>query len=110
MLSNWYQDPADTFADVPLDTRHHHFKPKLRFPQEWEMTEERRKNLNALRQKQVARDQQLEIEGQLVDGVQQIQQALASKPVEAVIPDMALAGRGGKAAVKAGGKKLAVRR
>lgn len=73
------------------------------------MTEERRKSLNALRQKQVAKDQQLEIEGQLVDGIQQIQEALA-KPVETVIPEMVLPGKGGKVAAKAGGKRLAVRR
>lgn len=74
------------------------------------MTEERRNSLNAHRQKQVAKDQKLETQGQLVDGVQQIQQALAAKPVQAVIPEVVLAGRGGKAAGKAGGKKLAVRR
>ncbi|CAG8978164.1 hypothetical protein HYALB_00012026 [Hymenoscyphus albidus] len=101
------RDPTDTFADVPLDTRHHHFKPKLRFPKEWEMTEERRNALEDHRQKQISKDQQLELQGQLVDGVEQIKEALLAKPVETVVPEMVTARKGSRAG---GGKRLAVRR
>ncbi|KAJ5679639.1 hypothetical protein N7462_007883 [Penicillium macrosclerotiorum] len=40
---------GDSFADLPLDLRHH--KPKFRpqFPESWKMTEERRKQLAARR-------------------------------------------------------------
>lgn len=37
------KDPnADSFPDIPLDTRHVKQKPQLRFPREWLLTEERK--------------------------------------------------------------------
>jgi small subunit ribosomal protein S35 len=41
---------GDTFADVPLDLRHH--KPKIRhyFPEGWKLTEERKRQLAATRE------------------------------------------------------------
>lgn len=29
------QDPKETFADIPLDTRHYKPKKRLEFPAEW---------------------------------------------------------------------------
>ncbi|EHL00067.1 putative 37S ribosomal protein S24, mitochondrial [Glarea lozoyensis 74030] len=66
------RDPTDTFEDVPLDTRHHTFKPRLRFPKEWAMTEERRQELVAQRQAQIERDAQLQELGHLVNGGKKI--------------------------------------
>ncbi|KAL4909037.1 hypothetical protein BDW74DRAFT_145844 [Aspergillus multicolor] len=40
---------GDSFADVPLDLRHHKPKKRLQFPQEWIMTEERKMQLDATR-------------------------------------------------------------
>lgn len=41
---------GDAFADVPLDLRYHTpAKPKLRFPEAWKMTEDRKKQLEARR-------------------------------------------------------------
>lgn len=44
---------GDAFADLPLDTRHH--KPKIRsqFPQPWNMTEQRRQQLEARRAERI---------------------------------------------------------
>lgn len=41
---------GDSFADIPLDLRHHTpSKPKIPFPNSWNMTEERKKQLEAKR-------------------------------------------------------------
>lgn len=41
---------GDSFADIPLDLRHHTpSKPKTPFPDSWNMTEERKKELEAKR-------------------------------------------------------------
>ncbi|RDW81116.1 mitochondrial 37S ribosomal protein mS35 [Aspergillus mulundensis] len=40
---------GDSFADVPLDLRHHKPKKTLQFPQEWIVTEERKQQLEATR-------------------------------------------------------------
>ena len=45
------RDPeADSFEDIPLDTRHHKFKKVLEFPESWKMTPERRAQLEGVRQ------------------------------------------------------------
>ncbi|TVY34131.1 37S ribosomal protein S24, mitochondrial [Lachnellula subtilissima] len=103
------RDPTDTFADVPLDIRHHHFKPKLRFPQEWALTDERREQLAQYRLQMEQKDQKLELEGQLVDGLKQIEQVISRPIAEVALPEMVLAG-GKVAGGKAKGKKVAVRR
>ena len=73
------KDPQDTFADVPLDTRHHQIRQKPRFPKEWLMTEERRRFLESQRE-QLRLDEVQRIEaGQLVDGKQVIEGYLAEK-------------------------------
>lgn len=46
----WQQDPKDMFEDVPLDNRHWKAKKvRPRFPKEWLMTEERKRELAAYR-------------------------------------------------------------
>ncbi|PQE26334.1 hypothetical protein CJF30_00001091 [Rutstroemia sp. NJR-2017a BBW] len=89
---------GDTFEDIPLDTRHHVFKQKPTFPVEWRLTDKRKEQLEAYRQNLTAKDMQREIEGQLMDGIEIIQKALAkpAAPREA-LPEM----------VKAGGKRVA---
>lgn len=72
------KDPTDTFEDIPLDTRHHKFKYKPKFPREWRMTEERRKELQAIRAESFQLDQKMVAEGTLIDGAQRIQAALAA--------------------------------
>ncbi|KAE9377957.1 hypothetical protein N431DRAFT_479089 [Stipitochalara longipes BDJ] len=101
------KDPIDTFEDVPFDTRHHHFKSKLSFPQEWNVTEQRRVELVQYRQAIAEKDQQLELAEQLVDGIKQIEEGLAKQqPIRESLPEMLLAARrpGAK------GKKVGVRR
>ncbi|KAK1762407.1 37S ribosomal protein S24, mitochondrial [Phialemonium atrogriseum] len=74
------KDPTDTFEDIPLDTRHHTFKTKPKFPKEWRLTPERRAELEALRQQSFLLDESKKNEGALVDGSQRIQHALAPPP------------------------------
>ncbi|KAL1903264.1 37S ribosomal protein S24, mitochondrial [Sporothrix stenoceras] len=71
------KDPTDTFEDIPLDTRHHKFKYKPKFPREWRMTKERAKELEAFRRESFELDQQMVTEGKLVDGAERIAAALA---------------------------------
>ncbi|KAI9740874.1 MAG: 37S ribosomal protein S24, mitochondrial [Claussenomyces sp. TS43310] len=102
------RDPADDFADVPLDTRHHTVKVKPKFPVEWRMTDQRRAELEAVRQQAQLTDQQRALSGAIVDGMQQIQDSLTKKSIAAAaepVPEMIMAGKG-----KGKGKKVAVRR
>ncbi|KAK4142090.1 mitochondrial ribosomal subunit protein-domain-containing protein [Dichotomopilus funicola] len=70
------KDPTDMFEDIPLDTRHHKFKPKIRFPKDWHVTEERKKQLGTIREQALLLDESKRKEGALVDGVRTIQEAL----------------------------------
>jgi len=67
------KNDEDMFEDIPLDTRHHRIRAKPKFPKEWRMTEERRKELEAIRLQSRLLDQQREKEGTLVDGGQTVQ-------------------------------------
>lgn len=66
------KDPSDTFADVPLDTRHHTIKNKPQFPKSWRMTKQRLERLEAVWQKVDAADVKRLEEGKLVDGEKHI--------------------------------------
>lgn len=105
------QDPKDDFADVPLDTRHHTFKSKPKFPVEWRLTEQRQKELEAARQQAQLANQERALQGAIVDGVQQIKEALSKKSVPAVAAPVSefVTTIKGKAKVK-GAKKVTVRR
>jgi small subunit ribosomal protein S35 len=77
------------FEDIPLDTRHHTFKKQIKFPKEWYLTEERKKELAAQREQALLLDEQKRAEGTMIDGAQIIQQALlASQQVEEPVPVM----------------------
>lgn len=74
------KDPTDMFEDVPLDTRHHTFKVKPKFPKEWRMTEERRKFLEDTQQKSLLLDRAKEAAGTLVDGEERIKLFFSAPP------------------------------
>ncbi|KND89649.1 37S ribosomal protein S24, mitochondrial [Tolypocladium ophioglossoides CBS 100239] len=76
------KDPKDTFADVPLDLRHHHIKAKPRFPKEWRLTNERRLQLDEDRQRAAITDIEKAEGGLLVDGKKAIDNFLIRKMVE----------------------------
>ncbi|OLN82220.1 37S ribosomal protein S24, mitochondrial [Colletotrichum chlorophyti] len=89
------KDPKDTFKDIPLDTRHHEFKNKPKFPKEWRMTDERRKELEAFRMRALEVDAGKLEEGRIVDGAAKIEKFLA-EPVEQAAETVAVRSRGGK--------------
>jgi small subunit ribosomal protein S35 len=70
------------FEDVPLDTRHHKFKVKPRFPVEWRMTEERRQELEDTREKSRLLDEQKAGQGLLMDGAERIETYFSGAPKE----------------------------
>ncbi|PNY27475.1 37S ribosomal protein S24, mitochondrial [Tolypocladium capitatum] len=76
------KDPKDTFADVPLDLRHHQIKAKPRFPKEWRLTNERRLQLDEDRQRAAIADMKRAEGGLLVDGRKAIDDFLVQKMVE----------------------------
>ena len=76
------------FEDVPLDTRHHTFKPKIKFPKEWYLTEERKKELEDQRRQALLLDEGKRTQGLMIDGVQTIQKALLHAKVEEPVPLM----------------------
>ncbi|GLA49983.1 37S ribosomal protein S24, mitochondrial [Aspergillus niger] len=56
---------GDSFADIPLDLRHHKPKVTRRFPESWVMTPERKKQLEATRAER-QRQQQERVDGNKV--------------------------------------------
>ncbi|KAJ4265433.1 37S ribosomal protein S24, mitochondrial [Fusarium torreyae] len=76
------KDPKDTFADIPLDTRHHKVQPKPRFPTEWRMSSERRTQLDEYRRRMAIEDLQKAEGGRLIDGTQVIDNYLTKKVIE----------------------------
>lgn len=77
MLTSNDQDPTDTFEDIPLDTRHHTFTKKPKFPKEWRLTAERQAQIEEQRKQALLLDETKRREGSLIDGVERIQYALA---------------------------------
>ncbi|KKK24141.1 hypothetical protein P175DRAFT_0520251 [Aspergillus ochraceoroseus IBT 24754] len=67
---------GDSFADIPLDLRHHKPKQKLRFPQSWAMTETRRKQIEANRAERARRENSSTI----VDGNSVVARAALALP------------------------------
>ncbi|KJZ78225.1 hypothetical protein HIM_02263 [Hirsutella minnesotensis 3608] len=76
------KDPADTFADVPLDTRHRPAKERPRFPREWRVSEQRRRELADVREQAVLADAQRQEQGRLVDGKKVVEEYLLKKYAE----------------------------
>jgi len=73
------KDSTDMFEDIPLDTRHHKFKPKIKFPVEWRMSEERRKFIDDTREKSLLLDQAKTEEGTMVDGKKLIEESFIAR-------------------------------
>ncbi|KXJ90973.1 mitochondrial ribosomal subunit protein-domain-containing protein [Microdochium bolleyi] len=95
------KDTTDTFDDVPLDTRHHKAKPKIKFPVEWRMTAERRKFIDETRVQAQLTDETRAADGTLVDGKQRIaesfvlrEQQLAKEKQRIPMPAYARGGGG----------------
>lgn len=76
------RDAADMFEDVPLDFRHHRFKKKNEFPEEWKITPERRMQLEEGRRAREQAEQERVDAGRLVDGRAIVKQALAAMAVK----------------------------
>ena len=75
------KDGTDMFEDVPLDFRHHKWKPKLEFPEKWKMTEQKKEQLEANWRQRALREQEREEAGQLVDGPKVIEKMLEEMTV-----------------------------
>ncbi|KAI7093633.1 hypothetical protein KC317_g21063 [Hortaea werneckii] len=83
------QDTTDTFADVPLDTRHVKRTPKPKFPREWLLTAERKAELEGLRRRELVEEGRKVEEKLLVSGVGAIEQQRAIDAKRAEEPVMA---------------------
>ncbi|OQE43055.1 hypothetical protein PENCOP_c003G06529 [Penicillium coprophilum] len=68
---------GDSFADIPLDLRHHKYKTRLQFPEHWNMTEARRSQLAARRKERLAAE---ETRAALVDGNAVVSDAIKALP------------------------------
>ncbi|RKF63955.1 37S ribosomal protein S24, mitochondrial [Erysiphe neolycopersici] len=79
------RDQKDTMLDIPLYTKHHSSKKIPRFPQEWIMTENRRRELESHRIETLKKDKKLEKEGLLVDGTQCIKLIEEKEVLEAEV-------------------------
>lgn len=74
-LINEAKDAEDLFADVPFDFRHHKPKPRLQFPEEWLLTEERKKVLEEKRAARLAdENRRAGLPEGLVDGIREIEE------------------------------------
>lgn len=74
------KDSADMFEDVPLDFRHHKYKAKLEFPEEWKLTPERKEQLETERQQRLLAEQMRQEKGGIPDGVKAIQAFMKERP------------------------------
>ena len=75
------KDETDTFEDVPLDFRHHKFKPRREFPEEWKLTKEKKKGLEEGRKLRLEAEREREVQGKLVEGVRVVEEAMKKLPV-----------------------------
>ena len=74
------KDSADMFEDVPLDFRHHKFKPRPKFPDSWRLTEDKMRQLETERRERMSLQDEKMGRGLLVDGSSIVEQAMASLP------------------------------
>jgi len=68
---------GDSFADIPLDLRHHKPKTRIQFPDSWNMTEARKNQLAARRQERLSAE---ETRAALVDGNSVVSHAIKTLP------------------------------
>ncbi|WPH01410.1 Hypothetical protein R9X50_00425500 [Acrodontium crateriforme] len=66
---------TDSFAEIPLDLRHHKSKPKLRFPEEWLLTEERKQELEESRKQKLLEESERVKADQIVSGLASIDES-----------------------------------
>ncbi|KAI7192573.1 hypothetical protein D0869_04562 [Hortaea werneckii] len=83
------KDTTDTFADVPLDTRHVKRTLKPKFPREWLLTAERKAELESLRRGNLLEEGRKVEQNLLVSGVGAIEQQRAIDAKRAEEPVMA---------------------
>lgn len=88
---------GDSFADIPLDLRHHKPKRKVFFPEEWKMTDARKKQLEANRQERQRAERE---RGEIVDGREVIAHAVRTLPGLSASPHAKGAEERQKVAVK----------
>lgn len=70
------RDPkADSFVDVPIDTRHHKARNLPKFPNEWRMTPERQAELEGKRRENLLEEGQRVEQSRIVSGVAAIEYA-----------------------------------
>ena len=74
------KDETDMFEDVPFDFRHHKPKKRIEFPQDWVLTPERKMLLEQERQAIQQKETQKMISGNIVDGGEIYQMAMAAVP------------------------------
>ena len=84
LIAEAKDDQADSFADVPLDTRHHKPRRVYRFPESWAMTPERKAKLEERRRNMILEEGQRVEQDRLVSGMKAIEEArgLAVEEVE----------------------------
>lgn len=76
--------------DVPVDFRHAKPKKRFQFPDEWLLTEERKRELEARREaRQLAQQQRSESPAGLIDGIKEIEEARNIDLARAEAPLMA---------------------
>lgn len=65
----------DSFADVPLDTRHHKVKTRPKFPKAWILTRERKKELEGKRRVKMLEEAERVEQDKIVNGIKAIEAA-----------------------------------
>jgi small subunit ribosomal protein S35 len=98
---------GDSFADIPLDLRHHKPKVRLQFPESWNMTEARREQLAARRRERLTAEETREA---LVDGNNVISDAIKVLPSLNPALQAKAAEERERVAVKVGARKKIGRR
>ncbi|KAJ5898919.1 hypothetical protein N7495_003663 [Penicillium taxi] len=68
---------GDSYADIPLDLRHHKPKSRPRFPESWVMTDARKKQLDARRKERYLAEEERQT---IVNGNNVVGHAIASLP------------------------------
>ncbi|CRL21086.1 Ribosomal protein S24/S35, mitochondrial [Penicillium camemberti] len=98
---------GDSFADIPLDLRHHKYKTRLEFPESWNMTETRRSQLAARRKERLAAE---ETRAALVDGNSVVSDAIKTLPSLNPALQAKATDERDRVAVKIGARKKVARR
>jgi len=87
------QNAKDMFEDVPFDFRHHTPRSRLKFPEQWKMTAEKKARLEEQRMKAVEAERE-RVRGRLVDGEEALRVALPlPKAQEEAVPMLVGLGR-----------------